>query len=214
MPPVLSTVARAMAALLLLVGVVATGSQSAAAHAELESASPPVGGSVTSLPPKVTLVFSEEVKPGTAVVEVTGPDGSRVDVGDASVDLTDPERTSVIVSLFAGGAGEYSVHWETVSNADDDPASGNYSFTVVSSSAGSTPSAAGTPIIPTAAATSTEEDETRGNPLDPEGGDFDGSAFAISVGAGLLALAAIAGFWYVVRPRNARFGSRSDREQG
>ena len=214
MPPVVSRFARAVPLLLVLLVVAMVWPRMASSHAELESASPPVGGTVTSLPPSLTLVFSEEVKPGSVVVEVTGPDGSRADLGDAEVDLTNPERTTVTVSLFAGGPGEYAVHWENVSNADDDPVSGDFVFSVAVAATESTPASAGTPVISTTTAETTDEDETRGNPLDPDGGDFDGSAFAISIGAGLLALAAIAGFWYFVRPRNPRFGSRSDREQG
>lgn len=182
-----------------------------AAHADLESASPPAGGTITALPPDMTLTFSEEVKPGSAVVEVTGPDGSRVDTGDAAVDLTDPERSTVTVSLFAGGAGEYQVHWETVSNSDNDQSSGEYAFSV-QPAAFASPTRTGTPINPTPEPMATE-DPTNGNPLDPEG-NFDGRAFAISIGAGLLALAAIVGVWFAIRPRNPRFGPRAKHDQG
>jgi copper resistance protein C len=181
------------------------------AHADLESASPPVGGTVTALPPDMTLTFSEEVKPGSAVIEVTGPDGARADTGDAAVDLTDPERSTVTVSLFAGGAGEYTVHWETVSNTDDDPSSGDYAF-FVQPPVSASPTSAGTPINPTPGPTATE-DPANGNPLNPEG-SFDSRAFAISIGAGLLALAAIVGVWFAIRPRNPRFGPRARPDQG
>jgi methionine-rich copper-binding protein CopC len=201
------------ALLILLISALALPSVGSG-HAELESASPPVGGTVTALPPKMTLVFGEEVRPGSAVVEVTGPDGKRVDTGDTAVDLTDPERRTVIVSLFAGGAGVYTVHWENVSNTDGDPVSGDYAFTVSVAAPGSSPVAAATPENPTPALTATDDDvAANGNPLDPEG-DFDSGAFLISVGAGLVALAAIVGFWFVVRPRNPRFGSKADRDQG
>ena len=182
-------------------------------HAELESASPPAGGTVTALPPTITLVFSEEVKPGTATVEVTGPDGKRVDTGDAAVDLTDPERRTVTVSLFAGGAGEYTVHWENVSNTDGDPVAGDYAFTVAPVAPSPDSVVAATPADPTPSLTATIDVAANGNQLDPEG-DFDSSAFLISIGAGLVALAAIVGFWFVIRPRNPRFGSRADDDQG
>jgi methionine-rich copper-binding protein CopC len=182
-------------------------------HAELESASPPAGGTVTALPPTITLVYSEEVKPGTAVVEVTGPDGKRVDTGDAAVDLTDPERKTVTVSLYTGGAGEYTVHWQNVSNTDGDPVAGDYTFTVATAATSSSPVVAATPANPTPALTATVDVAANGNQLDSEG-DFDSSAFLISIGAGLVALAAIVGFWFVIRPRNPRFGSRADDDQG
>ena len=202
---------RAMFVIVLVVLAASAQITSGRAHAELESSSPPAGGTVTTLPPQMTLVFGEEVKPGSAVVEVTGPDGKRADNGDAAVDLTDPERKTVTVSLFAGGPGQYSVHWENVSNTDGDPVSGDFTFSVAAATS-SSPVAAATPGNPTATPTVVGQDPANGNPLNPDG-DFDSTAFLISIGAGLLALAAIAGFWFVIRPRNPRFGPRAGRDQ-
>jgi hypothetical protein len=157
----------------------------------------------------MVLTFTEEVRPGAVSVQVTGPDGSRVDAGDAAVDLTDPERITVRVSLFAGGPGEYSVHWETISNADGDSASGDYTFTVSEQPATSTESPIGTPEATESAPQPTATAENFGNPLAGTDGDFDSRAFAISVGAGLLALAAIVAFWFMIRPRNPKFGPRA-----
>lgn len=198
---------------LLLLSVAAMLPGVGYAHAELESASPPVDGIVTDLPAMMTLVFGEEVKPGTAVVEVTGPDGARVDKADAAVDLTDPDRKTVTVSLTTGGPGEYSVHWENVSNTDGDPVSGDYRFTVAPAPASASPAVAATPDNPTPDAAATVRTGDNNNPLDPEG-DYDSRGLMISIGAGLLALATIVGFWIVVRPKNPRFGSRSNRDQG
>jgi copper resistance protein C len=172
----------------------------AQAHADLESSTPAAGSTVQALPATLTLVFSEEVRPGSEIVEVTGPDGSRVDTGDAAVDLTDPERRTVHAALFGGGAGAYSVHWQNISNIDGDVSEGDFSYTVDPAAAPESPSPEAT-LDPGA----------YGNPLDEEG-DFDGRAFAISVGAGLVALVAIVGFWFVVRPRNPRFGPRAGRD--
>ncbi len=195
---------------LLLVIVSAT---KVLAHAELDTASPPVDGTVTSLPASISLIFTEEVKPGGVTIRVTGPGGERVDTGDAAVDLNDAERTRVNVSLYAGGPGTYSVVWETISNLDGDQASGNYVFTVAAG-ASPQPSIIGTPdsAAATVAVTATLDPEVNGNPLGSTE-NYDSRAFAISVGAGLLALALIVCFWLVVRPRNAKFGSRSRPEQ-
>ena len=212
MPSARATAIRTIPALLILFISALALPSVGSGHAELESASPPVGGTVTALPPKMTLVFGEEVRPGSAVVEVTGPDGKRVDTGDAAVDLADPERRTVTVSLFAGGAGVYTVHWENVSNTDGDPVSGDYAFTVSAAAPGSSPVSAATPANPTPTAIENDDVAANGNPLDPDS-DFDSGAFLISIGAGLLALVAIVGFWFVVRPRNPRFGSRADRDQ-
>ena len=196
-------------ALTLVLAFLMGSPRAAGAHAELETASPPAGGVVTSLPASMVLTFSEEVRPGAVSVQVTGPDGDRVDAGDAAVDLTDPERTTVKVSLFGGGPGEYAVHWETISNIDGDSASGDYKFTVSAQEATSPETTVGTPDATEAAPQPTATAENIGNPLASTEGDFDSRAFAISVGAGLLALAAIVAFWFMIRPRNPRFGSRA-----
>jgi methionine-rich copper-binding protein CopC len=178
------------------------------AHADLVTSNPAAGGTISALPPKLTLTFAEEVKPDSPVVEVTGPDGQRVDAGDAAVDLTDATRKTVTVSLYAGGPGAYAVHWETVSNTDGHPLSGDFTFTV-SVAAASSPTAATALASPTAFTT---EDPTNGNPLSPQS-DFDSRALGISVGAGLIAMAAIVGFWFAIRPRNPQFGPRSGRNR-
>lgn len=201
---------RSLLTIATVVGALLTLPAPVRGHAEIETASPPPGGTVTSLPPAMVLTFSEEVRPGAVSVQVTGPGGDRVDQGDAAVDLADPERVTVRVSLFAGGPGEYGVHWETISNIDGDAAEGDYVFTVNPVQSASPPASVATPEGIELAPEPTPTAENFGNPLDPEG-DFDGRAFAISVGAGLLALVAIVGFWFVIRPRNPRFGSRSDR---
>ncbi|MDQ2683111.1 MAG: copper resistance protein CopC [Chloroflexota bacterium] len=208
---------RAFISGLALLGVVALAphmTPPAAAHAELASANPPPDGSVTSLPSQLTLTFTEEVREDSVSVEVLGPRGERVDDGNAALDLTNPDRNVVRVSLFAGGAGAYTVSWRTVSNIDGDSASGSYRFSVVpaaSPGAGSV----GTPVAgvePTGVIA-----ETAMATVEPDaddailGGrdDYDGTAFLISVGAGLVGLAAIVGFWFLVRPKNPRFGSRA-----
>jgi methionine-rich copper-binding protein CopC len=215
----LSSFRAAVSGLLVLAAVMLApiAMPGASAHAELASANPPPDGSVTSLPAQLILTFTEEVREDSVSVEVTGPGGERVDDGNAALDLTNPDRTVVRVSLFSGGPGAYTVSWQTVSNIDGDSATGSYRFAVVpatSPGAGSV----GTPVAgiePTGVTTATAT-------VDPEGtttvlggeDDYDGMAFAISVGAGLVALAAIVGFWFLVRPKNPRFGSRARSGQG
>jgi hypothetical protein len=142
-------------------------------------------------------------------VQVTGPNGDRVDTGDAAVDLTDPERETVQVSLFTGGPGEYAAHWETISNLDGDSATGDYIFTVQIAPGSSLEPSVGTPEATTIAPAPTPTAENFGNPLAATDGDFDSRAFAISLGAGVLVIGGIAAFWLVVRPRNPRFGAKS-----
>jgi methionine-rich copper-binding protein CopC len=214
--PVLRSFVRLVAAVVLSGTIAGSWTVTSSAHAELESASPPINGTVTSLPANLTLTFSEEVKPGAVSVTVTGPDGKRADNGGAAVDLNDPERVTVIVPLLRGGDGAYQVEWQTISNIDGDQASGRYAFSVASA-AGSpvnttaaTPAGSGQQVI--IAPSVTIDPNRNGNPL-PLNSDYDSRAFAISVGVGLLALAFIVGFWFLVRPRNPRFGPRSKNGQ-
>src|SRR3954447_6283842 len=138
------------------------------AHADLTSAVPAIDGTVSSLPASMTLTFSEEVKPGGIAVQVTGPDGARVDTGDAQVDLSNAERTTVVVSLYAGGPGLYKVHWDSTSNLDGDEANGDYSFTV--SDAGT--ASIGDAVVTSPVASLTADPNANGNPLSTDG-DFD-----------------------------------------
>ena len=163
---------------------------------------------MAAFPAKLTLTFAEEVKPDSPVVKVTGPDGKQIDSGDAAVDLNDPTRTTVTVSLYAGGPGAYAVHWETVSNTDEHPLSGDFSFTVSPTTAAS-PSFGGDSSQPDG---NCDRGPANGNPLNPNG-NFDSRALGISVGAGLIAMAAIVGFWFAVRPKNPRFGPRAGRDR-
>ena len=58
--------------------------------------------------------------------------GNQVDNQDSALDDTD--RTHMTVTLQANlPPGLYNVHWWTVSDADGDAASGDYSFTIAGS---------------------------------------------------------------------------------
>jgi methionine-rich copper-binding protein CopC len=189
--------------LLVVLLLIVAGPISASAHAELQSANPASGSTIESLPAAMSLTFSEEVKPGGITVTVSGPDGARVDTGDAAVDLTNAARNVVTVSLYGGGPGDYAVHWDSVSNLDGDEASGDYTFSV----AGPGTAAIGDVAV----ATPTLDPDANGNPLSKDS-QFDSKAFFLSLGAGALALILIIGFWLRVRPKSPKFGSRAGRK--
>ena len=118
----------------------------ALAHAELESATPADGETLGQAPTEVRLSFAEPVEAAFSPVEVYGPDGARVDGDDGGLDPNDP---SVVVASLQPGlpAGAYTVQW-TVTSADGDPVSGEYSFGVsapAGSASGSTQGPAETP---------------------------------------------------------------------
>ena len=98
----------------------------ALAHAQLEKATPPVGGTVASAS-EIRLEFSEGVEPKFTKVSLTGPGGA-VPLGAAK---TEPSNQAVLIVPIAKAlaAGAYSVHWQAVS-VDTHHTQGTFEFTV------------------------------------------------------------------------------------
>ncbi len=121
---------RLLVALLVgLLAIVAT-SGLALAHANLVSADPADGARLAAAPATITLVFSEELKPEGNLITVTAASGDQVDAGDTTLDLNDPSRTTLTVSLRGGlGDGTYTVRWKNAST-DGHAEEGTLSFTV------------------------------------------------------------------------------------
>ncbi len=112
---------------LALAAVFALLTASAAhAHALLESASPPVGGTVDS-PSEIRITFSEGVEPKFSGVAVSGPGGA-VPVGKANVAPGDNKVMVVKVGKKLA-PGTYTVKWHAVS-VDTHHTQGDFDFTV------------------------------------------------------------------------------------
>jgi copper resistance protein C len=96
------------------------------AHAQLEKATPAVGGTVASAS-EIRLEFSEGVEPKFTKVTLSGPGGS-VPLGAAK---TEPSNQAVLIVPIAKrlSPGEYTVHWHAVS-VDTHHTQGNFQFTV------------------------------------------------------------------------------------
>jgi copper transport protein len=121
---------------LLMLALVGT----AAAHAELVSSNPAADARLAAAPAQVTLVFSEELAPDGNLVTVTDARGAQVDLKDTALDLNDPKRVTLTVSLKAGlGDGSYNVAWQNQSS-DGHSEEGNFNFSV--GTAATAPSAA------------------------------------------------------------------------
>jgi copper resistance protein C len=97
------------------------------AHAQLEKATPPVGGTVASAT-EIRLEFSEGVEPKFSKVTLTGPGGSTVTLGAAA---TAPGNQAVLIVPISKplSAGAYTVHWQAVS-VDTHHTQGTFEFTV------------------------------------------------------------------------------------
>lgn len=101
------------------------------AHSEMERSEPPAGSTVVTAPTQVVAYFSQELDASGTTMSVLGPNGARVDLGDAAVDLCDPTRKRVTVSLPANLLnGEYTVEWKTFSLEDSEEGSGAFTFVV------------------------------------------------------------------------------------
>jgi methionine-rich copper-binding protein CopC len=104
----------------------ACASTAVLAHAQLEKATPAVGGTVAG-PSEIRLEFSEGVEPKFSKISVTGPAGD-VPLGAAKTDSGNP---AVLIAPISKPlpAGAYKVHWQAVS-IDTHHTQGTFEFTV------------------------------------------------------------------------------------
>jgi copper resistance protein C len=108
-----------------LVMLLVTPARSAFAHARLLSSDPAGGATVAQTPQRVTLTFSEPIESDFAQVQVTGPDGVRVDAGA-------PEVAGDVVAVPLqplSQSGAYNVAFRVVS-ADGHPVEASFAFTL------------------------------------------------------------------------------------
>ena len=94
------------------------------AHAFLDHASPLVGSTVASAPREVSLTFTQNLEAAFSSVEVTGPNGARVDAGKPQI-----SGNTMRVGLKAAGPGTYHVHWHALS-VDTHTTQGSFTFYV------------------------------------------------------------------------------------
>ncbi len=181
----------------------AAGLGSVAAHAELEAAFPPIGGVVPAAPAVVEARFSEEVNPVFTVLTIEDAAGSRVDLSDSAVDLSDPERRRVTVSLRPDvGQGRYTVDWLTRSFVDGHRTEGSFTFTVQTADASpSSGDGAGA-----AAVGGTRPRVVYPNQVEPDAPSLNAPPFALlaSLAVGMGAVLGIWLVWRVVRPPTAK----------
>ena len=105
----------------LCLGLAASAAQ---AHAFLDHATPLVGSTVATAPHEISLSFTQSLEPSFSTVEVTGPNGARVDAGKASV-----SGNTMTVGLKAAGPRAYHVHWHALS-VDTHTTQGSFTFHV------------------------------------------------------------------------------------
>jgi copper transport protein len=100
------------------------------AHAALVGSDPASDSIVPDAPNKITLTFSESIQLLPGKIQVLGPDGSRADQGDPTVD-----GANVTIPLRSGGGrGTYLVSYRIIS-ADTHPVGGSITYSVGAASA-------------------------------------------------------------------------------
>jgi copper resistance protein C len=104
--------------------VLSFGSSGARAHAFLERASPLVGSTVGAVPSEVSLTFTQNLEGAFSTVQVTGPNGARVDQGKPQV-----SGNTMRVGINASGSGTYHVRWRALS-VDTHTTQGSFTFHV------------------------------------------------------------------------------------
>jgi methionine-rich copper-binding protein CopC len=114
---------RALIAILTLT-TLALGSPCGQAHAFLDRASPLVGSTVPTAPHQLTLRFTQNLEPAFSTVQVTGPNGARVDEGRPRI-----SGNVMHVSIKTAGPGTYHVHWRALS-VDTHTTQGSFTFHV------------------------------------------------------------------------------------
>ncbi len=105
----------------------ALATTSAFAHAQLEKATPPVGGTVAS-PHEIQLDFSEGVEPRFTGVTLTSANGVSMPLGRPQVEAGH-QNVLIVPIAKALSPGVYTVHWHAVS-VDTHHTQGTFEFTV------------------------------------------------------------------------------------
>jgi methionine-rich copper-binding protein CopC len=99
------------------------------AHARYDRSEPAAQGTVDGAPFVLKTWFNQELMSASSI-KVLDQAGTQVDLGDGRVDLDDPDRKLMVVSLPALPEGVYTVAWASLSAEDGDWADGTFAFGV------------------------------------------------------------------------------------
>lgn len=99
----------------------------ALAHAFLDQAIPPVGGTVARSPKEIRLTFTEGIESHFSDIELATGEGHTIATGPAVRDAGDNKQLVLKVPPLA--PGRYRVRWHVVS-VDTHRTEGDYTFTV------------------------------------------------------------------------------------
>src|SRR5215213_7276605 len=95
------------------------------AHAQFREATPGPGMVLATTPPRLQILFDEELDSDTSQVRVLGPTGERADRRDAQVN-----GQRMWVSLYDRGPGVYRVLWKAIGDEDKGETRGEFGFAI------------------------------------------------------------------------------------
>jgi methionine-rich copper-binding protein CopC len=95
------------------------------AHAQFREATPGPGMVLATTPPRLQILFDEDLDSDKSQVRVVGPTGERADRRDAQV-----SGQRMWVSLYDRGPGVYQVRWKAIADDDKGETRGDFSFTI------------------------------------------------------------------------------------
>ncbi len=125
------TLSISVVLLLLLAGVFApASSRTTYANADYDRSEPAADAYVAASPATVKVWFIEAVDQGSWI-SVLNADAEAVDLGDSTIDSSDPDSKLLVVSLNPDlPEGAYTVKWMTLSAVDGDEVTSEFTFNV------------------------------------------------------------------------------------
>lgn len=112
--------------MLPLLVVIATASP-VGAHAEIRESDPEIDGVAPTGTEELSMTFIAFDPEGPVIIDVHGPDGEELVVGDAQISARDSVVTVPVKPL---AEGVHSVEWSVQSDDGDGQSTGSFQFTV------------------------------------------------------------------------------------
>lgn len=118
---------RALLVLLLALAHHFFAAPSAGAHAEIRESDPRAGGVAPAGIDEIEITFLAFDPEGPVIIDVHGPNGEHVVIGDAEVSARDSVVTVPVKPLEEG---VHEVEWSVLADDGDGQTTGSYEFTV------------------------------------------------------------------------------------
>jgi methionine-rich copper-binding protein CopC len=120
---------RGLGAVMLALGLLIATTSGASAHARYDRSEPASGSALDGSAFVLKAWFSQELT-SKSTMRVVDANGVQVDLGDGRVDLDDPVRKMMLVSLPELAPGVYTVHYSADSAEDGHMYPGAFAFGV------------------------------------------------------------------------------------